>query len=37
MGQSIQEWTKQYLWKTAFKKFEAIWSAQAGNVNAIRQ
>ena len=21
MGQSIQEWTKQNLWKTAFKKF----------------
>ena len=27
MGQGIQEWTKQNLWKTAFKKFEAIWSA----------
>ena len=24
MGQSIQEWTKQNLWKTAFKKFEVI-------------
>ena len=22
MGQSIQEWTKQNLWKTVFKKFE---------------
>ena len=22
MGQAIQEWTKQNLWKTAFKKFE---------------
>ena len=27
MGQSIQEWTKWNLWKTAFKKFEVIWSA----------
>ena len=27
MGQSIQEWTKQILWKTAFKKFQGIWSA----------
>ena len=26
MGQSIQEWTKQNLWKTAFKKIEVIWS-----------
>ena len=24
MGQSIQEWTKKNLWKTAFKKFEVI-------------
>ena len=24
MGQSIQEWTKQNLQKTAFKKFEGI-------------
>ena len=22
MGQGIQKWTKQNLWKTAFKKFE---------------
>ena len=27
MRQSIQELTKQNLWKTAFKKFEVIWSA----------
>ena len=27
MGKSIQEWTKQNLWKTAFKKFEGVWSA----------
>ena len=26
MGQSIQEWAKQNLWKAAFKKFEEIWS-----------
>ena len=29
MGQSIQEWTKLNLWKTAFKKFEGIRFAQA--------
>ena len=29
MGQSIQEWTKGNLLKTAFKKFEVIWSAEA--------
>ena len=27
MGQSIQEWTRWNLWKTAFKKFEVMWSA----------
>ena len=26
MGQSIQEWTKSNLWKTAFRKFEGVWS-----------
>ena len=26
MGQSIQEWTKRNLWKTAFKKYEVICS-----------
>ena len=25
--QSVQEWTIQNLWKTAFKKFEGVWSA----------
>ena len=25
--QSIQEWTKENLRKTAFKKFEGVWSA----------
>ena len=25
--QCIQEWIKQNFWKTAFKKFEVIWSA----------
>ena len=29
MGQGIQEWTKQNLWKTAFEKFEVMWSAEA--------
>ena len=24
--QSIKEWTKQNLWKTAFKRFEVKWS-----------
>ena len=24
LGQGVQEWTKQNLWKTAFKKFEVI-------------
>ena len=27
MVQSIQEWTKWNLWRTAFKKFEVMWSA----------
>ena len=27
MGQGIQEWTKKYLRKTAFKKSEVIWFA----------
>ena len=31
MGQGIQEWTKKNLWKTAFKKFEVIWSAFNSN------
>ena len=31
MGQGIQEWTKQNLWKAAFKKFEVIWSAEVQN------
>ena len=29
MGQGSQEWGKENLWKTAFKKFEVIWSAYA--------
>ena len=28
MRKGIQEWTKKLLWKTAFKKFEGIWSAK---------
>ena len=27
MGESIQEWTKQNLWKAAFKSFGGVWSA----------
>ena len=26
MRQSIQEWSRYILWKTAFKKLEGIWS-----------
>ena len=36
MGQSIQEWTKENLRKTAFKKFEVIWSAWSAVVVLIR-
>ena len=25
IGPSIQEWTKQNLWKTAIKKFDEVW------------
>ena len=32
MGRSIQEWTKKALWKTAFKWFEVIWSAEADHI-----
>ena len=28
LRQSIQEWTKQNLWKTAFKKYEPICSSK---------
>ena len=28
----MQEWIKYKLWKTAFKKFGVIWSAQADHV-----
>ena len=27
VGQVIQEWTNKNLRKTAFKKFEVVWSA----------
>ena len=29
MDQGIQEWSRYNVWKTAFKKFEVIWSAEA--------
>ena len=32
MRQSIQEKTKQILWKTGFKKFERIWSAESVHI-----
>ena len=31
-GKHIQEWTKEILWKTAFKKFEAIWSNETHHI-----
>ena len=31
MRQSVQEWTQQNLWKTAFKKFEMISPASSAN------
>ena len=34
MGQSIQEWTKYNLWKTTFKKIEAICSASADHITS---
>ena len=34
MGQHIQELTKQNLWKTAFKKFEMIWSPEADHTTS---
>ena len=32
IGQSIQEWTNQNSWKTAFIKFKVIWSAYGGMI-----
>ena len=34
MRQSIQQWTKQNLWKTSFKKFEVIWSAGTDHITS---
>ena len=34
MGQIIQAWTKWNLWKTAFIKFEVIWSALAHQITS---
>ena len=31
-GTKYQEWTKVSLWKTAFKKFEVIWPAEADHI-----
>ena len=35
MMQSIQEWTRQNLWKTAFKKFEGVWNPTNASVTFI--
>ena len=35
LGQSIQGWTKQNIWKTTFKKFEGIWSAKADHIPLV--
>ena len=36
LGQCIQQWTKWNLWKTAFKKFEIIWSVESlSNVSFV--
>ena len=34
LGQSIQEWIKRSLWKTAFKKFEVMWCAKADYITS---
>ena len=34
MGQGIEECTKSNLWKTAFKKFEVVWSAYADHITS---
>ena len=34
MGQGIQEWAQKNLWKTAFKRFEAIGSAQPDHITS---
>ena len=37
MGQSIQKWAKENLWKTAFKKFEGVWAdhTPSKNLNVV--
>ena len=35
LGQSIQEWTKLNLWKTAFKKYSVICPALADHIGQI--
>ena len=34
IGQGIQEWTEQNLWKIAFKMFEVIWSAYEHHITS---
>ena len=35
MGQSIQEWTKENLWKAAFIIIEGIWSTSLPHVSKL--
>ena len=35
LGQGLQKWTKQNLWKTAFKKLEMRWSALADHITSV--
>ena len=37
MRQSIHEWTRQNLWKTAFKKIEVIWSVLGRSIGQLVQ
>ena len=34
MGRGTQEWIKENLWKTGFKKFEVIWSAEVDHITS---
>ena len=34
--QSIQEWTKENLWKTAFKKFEGICGTKYSRMDQVK-
>ena len=34
LGQNIQEWTKKNWWKTAFRRFEVIWTVKTGHITS---